>query len=306
MPAPVLIYTKHGCPYCVKAKKLLNELGVRYDEVDVGADMKNRQLMMEQTRGAKTVPQIFVGNIYVGGSDNLEEWVNDGRFAEALSTGIGRARRNVRFSQRLEMGPSAAARTARGSRKRLRRRPSPPTSSVSESEGFSSTPSHASSQSASQTPSPSPLPTRRRAALTKAPARAPRTAATKEPAARPKKVGTKAASPSIRAGKAASPSVRAGKAASPSVRAGKAASPNINFRAVAVPKSPTVKPKNPPVRVKSPGTKAPSRAPVKRTRVPVTRGKSRPKSPSYSRAARPVLTSPARHERDEYSQEDYY
>ena len=69
--APVEIYTTHFCPYCVSAKALLTRKGVAFTEIDVSGNWELRQKMVERAHGRMTVPQIFVGSVHVGGSDEL-------------------------------------------------------------------------------------------------------------------------------------------------------------------------------------------------------------------------------------------
>jgi glutaredoxin 3 len=66
----VKIYTTPSCPYCVRAKRLLERKGIRYEEVDVAGDDQARMDLAERT-GRRTVPQIFIGEQNVGGSDDL-------------------------------------------------------------------------------------------------------------------------------------------------------------------------------------------------------------------------------------------
>ena len=66
----VKIYTTPSCPFCVRAKRLLQKKNVPYQEVDVAGDDQARINLMEQT-GKRTVPQIFIGEKHVGGSDDL-------------------------------------------------------------------------------------------------------------------------------------------------------------------------------------------------------------------------------------------
>ena len=68
---PVKVYTTPICPYCVRAKSLLGKKGVTFEEVDVMMDDKARDEMLAKSGGARTVPQIFVGNTHVGGFDEL-------------------------------------------------------------------------------------------------------------------------------------------------------------------------------------------------------------------------------------------
>jgi glutaredoxin 3 len=68
---PVEIYTTPICPYCHSAKRLLDRKGVSYREIDVSGDPSERAAMTQRARGRRTVPQIFVGDTHVGGSDDL-------------------------------------------------------------------------------------------------------------------------------------------------------------------------------------------------------------------------------------------
>ena len=67
----ITIYTTPICPYCVRAKSLLKKKGAQYEEIDVFMDGKARAEMEEKSGGARTVPQIFIGDTHVGGSDDL-------------------------------------------------------------------------------------------------------------------------------------------------------------------------------------------------------------------------------------------
>jgi len=68
--APVTIYSTRICPYCVRAKALLDGKHVTYTEVMVDQDPEKRAEMMQKS-GRRTVPQIFVGSHHVGGFDDL-------------------------------------------------------------------------------------------------------------------------------------------------------------------------------------------------------------------------------------------
>ena len=69
--ANVTIYTTMLCPYCFRAKALLEQKGVPYDEIDAGMDADKRAEMEERANGGYTVPQIFINDQHVGGSDEL-------------------------------------------------------------------------------------------------------------------------------------------------------------------------------------------------------------------------------------------
>jgi len=82
---PVKIFTTPWCPYCVRAKRLLDNKGVSYQEIDVDGDDEARIRLAEQT-GRRTVPQIFIGEHHVGGSDDLHALEAQGKL-DALLTG---------------------------------------------------------------------------------------------------------------------------------------------------------------------------------------------------------------------------
>jgi glutaredoxin 3 len=64
------MYTTPWCPYCIAARRLLDALGVRYEDVDVSADRALR-VDMERRSGRQTVPQIWIGSRHVGGFDDM-------------------------------------------------------------------------------------------------------------------------------------------------------------------------------------------------------------------------------------------
>ncbi|MFD3188868.1 glutaredoxin 3 [Sedimentitalea sp. HM32M-2] len=67
----VEIYTSPLCGFCHAAKRLLNEKGVAYSEIDVLRNPDRKPEMIQRASGGRTVPQIFVGDIHVGGCDDL-------------------------------------------------------------------------------------------------------------------------------------------------------------------------------------------------------------------------------------------
>ncbi len=67
---PVRVYSTMVCPYCVRAKMLLKERGIPYEEIDVTGDYEKRQWLVQAT-GRRTVPQIFIGDEAIGGFDDL-------------------------------------------------------------------------------------------------------------------------------------------------------------------------------------------------------------------------------------------
>ncbi|HAZ28838.1 MAG TPA: glutaredoxin [Candidatus Magasanikbacteria bacterium] len=81
---PVKIYTTMSCPYCMRAKKLFQALGVSYEEIDVGADQTLRNRLVE-TYKWQTVPMIFIGEEFIGGFDDLAELQAQGKLMEKLN-----------------------------------------------------------------------------------------------------------------------------------------------------------------------------------------------------------------------------
>jgi glutaredoxin 3 len=79
----VKIYTTPYCPYCVRAKRLLERKGVPYEEIDVADDDRARIDLAERT-GRLTVPQIFIGEEHVGGSDDLHALEQEGKLDALL------------------------------------------------------------------------------------------------------------------------------------------------------------------------------------------------------------------------------
>jgi len=67
----VEIYTSPLCGFCHAAKRLLTEKGVEFSEVDVLAQPERKAEMIARANGGRTVPQIFIGDVHVGGCDDL-------------------------------------------------------------------------------------------------------------------------------------------------------------------------------------------------------------------------------------------
>ncbi len=84
--AEVTVYTTQWCPYCVRAKALLNHKNVRFTEISVDGDHKLRQQMAARA-GRTSVPQIWIGDIHVGGCDDLFALERQGRLDPLLKTG---------------------------------------------------------------------------------------------------------------------------------------------------------------------------------------------------------------------------
>lgn len=69
--AEVVVYSSPFCPYCSRAKRLLDEKGVTYEEIDVISNPARRREMAERAAGRNTVPQIFIDGKGIGGCDDL-------------------------------------------------------------------------------------------------------------------------------------------------------------------------------------------------------------------------------------------
>ncbi len=81
------VYTKFLCPYCTRAKSLLNSKGAHFEEIDITLGGERRSQMIERAGGRTTVPQIFIGKVHVGGSDELAELEADGKLDALLQSG---------------------------------------------------------------------------------------------------------------------------------------------------------------------------------------------------------------------------
>jgi glutaredoxin-like protein len=69
-PEPVTIFTKAGCPHCARAKALLDQKGLSYEEIELGKGITSQTLRAVSGNG--TTPQVFIGGKLIGGADDLE------------------------------------------------------------------------------------------------------------------------------------------------------------------------------------------------------------------------------------------
>lgn len=81
----VEIYTTRWCPYCHMAKALLNRKGVDFSEIDVSRDPATRAAMTQRAHGRTSVPQIFIGEVHVGGCDDLHALEHAGKLDPLLA-----------------------------------------------------------------------------------------------------------------------------------------------------------------------------------------------------------------------------
>ncbi len=76
-PLDVSIMTRKGCPFCAKAKAMLQDAGIEYEELELNRDYTDRSL--RSIANASTVPQVFINGKRIGGSDDLEAWFAAGQ-----------------------------------------------------------------------------------------------------------------------------------------------------------------------------------------------------------------------------------
>jgi glutaredoxin 3 len=69
----IQIYTTNQCPFCVKAKSLLNKKKIKFFEIDVSKDESLREKMSTMANGARSVPQIFADNVHIGDCDKIHK-----------------------------------------------------------------------------------------------------------------------------------------------------------------------------------------------------------------------------------------
>lgn len=84
--ATVELYTSPLCGFCHAAKRLLTSKGVSFAEVDILAEPERRAEMTQRANGGRTVPQIFIGDLHIGGSDELHALDRAGKLDALLAT----------------------------------------------------------------------------------------------------------------------------------------------------------------------------------------------------------------------------
>jgi len=85
MAAKVEVYSSMWCPFCYRAKKLLSSKNVEFIEIDVDGDPAVRTAMCERAGGRHTVPQIFINDVGIGGSDELAALERAGKLDAMLA-----------------------------------------------------------------------------------------------------------------------------------------------------------------------------------------------------------------------------
>ena len=83
--ASVEIYTKMTCPYCVRAKRLLDMKKIKYREIAVDRGGPLKEEMVQRAKGRSTVPQVFIDGHHVGGCDDLMGLEHDGKLDALLA-----------------------------------------------------------------------------------------------------------------------------------------------------------------------------------------------------------------------------
>lgn len=85
MSPMVEIYTWSRCPFCIRAKALLNEKGVEFKEYVIDGDEDQRDQMAQRANGRRSLPQIFINDRHIGGCDELYGLELDGELDSLLS-----------------------------------------------------------------------------------------------------------------------------------------------------------------------------------------------------------------------------
>ena len=80
-PLDVTVFTREGCPYCVRAKGMLHDAGVQFDELVLNRDYS--EVTLRAVAGASMVPQVFINGEHIGGSDDLEQYLGEHERAAA-------------------------------------------------------------------------------------------------------------------------------------------------------------------------------------------------------------------------------
>ncbi len=80
----IKVYTMESCPYCEAAKKLLGSKGLKFEEVLVGWDDDDTWIRLEKKTGFKTMPQIFIGEKFIGGFNELNQLEKRGELDKML------------------------------------------------------------------------------------------------------------------------------------------------------------------------------------------------------------------------------
>lgn len=86
----VLVYSKHNCPYCTRAKELLKGKKIEFEEINVQDFPEEKEIMIKRTNGKKTFPQIFIDGVSIGGCDELHQLENNKELDSLLDIEISK------------------------------------------------------------------------------------------------------------------------------------------------------------------------------------------------------------------------
>ena len=81
----VTMYSGSPCSFCESAKALLKSKNIPFDEIDIWKSKEKAKEMLQRTNGARTIPQIFIGDHYLGGNDQLQEANRTGELEKLLT-----------------------------------------------------------------------------------------------------------------------------------------------------------------------------------------------------------------------------
>ncbi len=84
MQPNIEVYTWQSCPFCIRAKALLNSKGVTFTEYSIDGDEQARSKMAERSNGKRSVPQIFVNGTHIGGCDDIHALDSQGKLDALL------------------------------------------------------------------------------------------------------------------------------------------------------------------------------------------------------------------------------
>ena len=81
----VTVYSGENCPHCNAAKALLKSKNVEIEEFDIWKDAAKAKEMLQRTNGKRTIPQMFIGDHYIGGNDDLQALNRSGELDKLLA-----------------------------------------------------------------------------------------------------------------------------------------------------------------------------------------------------------------------------
>jgi glutaredoxin 3 len=81
----ITMYSGDPCPFCGAAKALLKSKNIEIEEFDIWKDATKAKEMLQRTNGKRTIPQMFIGDVYIGGNDELQSLNRSGELDKLLS-----------------------------------------------------------------------------------------------------------------------------------------------------------------------------------------------------------------------------